>query len=91
MPELTTRHAERIARKLGAQVERTRKGHDRAVVLEGGKRVAGFGIRRGSGSNIGHDFIPGNLHITMHQCKQLAECPLSREGYLEILRSKGMI
>jgi hypothetical protein len=90
MRQLTKRDAEAIARKLGAVIETKRAAHDVAKVYYGDRRVASFGIRRGKPGE-GHDHIPGELHIGMHDCKQLAECPLSREGYFEILRGQGMI
>lgn len=67
-----------------------RAPHDTAKVFCGDHFVTSFGIRRGK-PGLGHDHIPGRLFVGMHQCKQLVECPLSREGYFEILRAKGMI
>ena len=46
-------------------------------------------IRRGSNMEQGHDYIPGNLHISPHQAKDLANCPWSREDYINCMREKG--
>jgi hypothetical protein len=77
-----TREAEQIAAKLDASVEQGRN-HARAVVRWNGKFIAQFGIRRGK--NVGHDYIPKQIFITMRQARDLARCPLSRQGYFEIL------
>jgi hypothetical protein len=91
MAELTTRDAEKIAKKLGAEIETDRSAHDRAVIVEGGISVAHYGIRRGSRPDTGHDHMPKDLHITMGQCKRLSACTLSREQYVELLRAQGRI
>ena len=91
MAELTSRDAESIAKKLHAEIETDRKAHDRAVIVEDGISVATYGIRRGSRRDTGHDHMPGDLHITMGQCKRLSACTLSREEYIELLRAQGRI
>ena len=86
----TKRHAKRIAAKLGASILHGRK-HDRAVIRnDAGKVVTQFGIRRGS-RETGHDFVPGELQIPRIDAMSLARCSLTKEGYFELLREKGIV
>lgn len=87
---LTKRHAEDIARKLGAYIRPGTK-HDLAVVEYKNRRVVQFGIRRGSKSDASHDHLPGSLHLTAHDTLELARCPLSREQWLQRMKDKGLI
>lgn len=85
---LTQDDAREIAKKLKAEIERRRR-HDLAVFRHGGKRIAHFGISRSSKEQ-SHDYIPNQLHITQKQCREFRECPLTLEGYIEILASKEL-
>jgi hypothetical protein len=82
--------ARKIAKKLGAKIEQGKRRHDLAVFWYQGKRIAQFGIRRAS-KEVGHGHLPDELFISPHQCRDLGNCPLSREGYVAILRSKNKI
>ena len=64
------------------------KAHTNAEVFEGETLVARFGIRRGS-KELGHDYLPSELHITRGECRKLHECTLDREGYIRLMREKG--
>ena len=86
---LTQDGARRIAAKLNAEMQSGRK-HDLAVFRYKGKVVAQFGIRRASKA-AGHGYIPRQLHVNAKQCRELRDCPLTFEGYVEILVSKGLI
>ena len=87
---ITKEHAIKISRKLGATISsRKNKAHDIAQVIENGRIIAFFGIRRGSEKDKGHDHISRDLHLSPHDAKLLAQCPLSRDGWLEIMRQKG--
>lgn len=79
---LTAREAEAIADKLDAEIKEGRK-HTRATILWNGVYVASFGIRRGT--DVGHDYIPKQIFISARQALDLAKCPLSKQGYFEIL------
>jgi len=87
---LTRDHAEAIARKLNAAIRSGRK-HELAVVKYDGKTVVQFGIRRGSRHNQGHDYIPGQIHVTRQQAMLLAQCPMSFEEWIAAMRQKGYI
>ena len=88
---ITKQHAEKIVKKLRAVVEQKRKAHDVAYVFHKKQLVASFGIRRGSSKDAGHNHIPEDLHLTLHQTLDLAQCPLSYERWIEILTEKGYI
>ena len=77
-----TSDAETIAVKLDAKIVQGRK-HTRATIYWNGKYVASFGIRRGA--NVGHDYIPRQIYITLRQALDLARCTLTKSGYFEIL------
>jgi hypothetical protein len=81
--------AKAIAKKLGATLEKGRK-HDIAVIKYSGKVITQFGIRRGSG-NLGHDYIPGQIHVTNRQAKLLRQCPMSFEDWIAVLKEKHII
>ena len=89
---ITKEHAIQIAKKLEAELRpRKRKAHDLYAVYHEGRRVAQFGIRRGSEKDKGHDHIPGQIFITPHNALRLAQCPMARKEWLEVLRNRGMI
>jgi hypothetical protein len=79
---LRAKEAEAIAAKLDAEVKQGRK-HARATIRWNGQYIASFGIRRGS--NVGHDYIPSQIFVSARQALDLAKCPLSKQGYFEIL------
>ncbi len=90
--QITKDHAVAIAVKLRATVKKKKqKAHDLAVVHVNGQRVASFGIRRSSRGSIGHDFIPKRIHVSPRECKELAECTISYDEWVEILRDKQII
>jgi hypothetical protein len=90
-PQITKEHAERIRIKLQASVVTKRKAHDMAQVFYNGVLIVQFGIRRGSRKDLGHGHLPDTLHISPRQTLDLAICPLSRDGYFEILKDRGFM
>jgi len=82
---LTTEHAEKIAKKLKAKIEKSQKGHDYARIFFGGKLIAYFGIRRSS-KDTGHDHIPRMIFLPPHKTKQLAICTMSYEEWIERMK-----
>lgn len=86
---LTQTHAEKIADKLSAEMIH-KSGPDVAVIKSQGVVRGSCGIRRG-GREAGHDSIPGQLGVTMRQARDLANCPMSKEEYLEERREQGRI
>ena len=81
--------AEAIAKKLGC-IPDERKGHKYYKLYVQGKLITMFGVRRAS-KDIGHGHLPKALHITQKQCRDLSNCPLSKDAYLEIMREKGFL
>ncbi|MBI3852396.1 MAG: hypothetical protein HY298_19240 [Verrucomicrobia bacterium] len=88
---ITKESALKIAKKLEAEIETGGKAHDMAYVYHEGKMIANFGIRRGSQKDKGHDHIPRDLHVGPHDARMLAQCPLTRAGWLDILGEKGLL
>lgn len=89
---ITKELALRIVSKLKATRIRTRNSaHDEYAVEHDGLLIAILSIRRGSDKDLGHDYIPRELFLSSGQAKRLAQCPLSREGYLAILREKNLL
>ena len=87
---ITKELAVKIADKLEAEILEA-GAHDLAVVHYNGQIVATFGIRRASEKDKGHDHIPGNIFVGPGFAKLLAQCPKSREDWLEKLRETGKI
>jgi len=83
------RDAKAIAKKLNATII-DGKRHDIAVINYGGKMIGQFGIRRGSGS-LGHDYIPGQIHVTNQQARLLVQCPMSFDDWVAVLKKKQFI
>jgi hypothetical protein len=81
--------AEVIAEKLGC-VPDERKGHKYYELYVQGKLITMFGVRRAS-KETGHGHLPKALHITQKQCRDLSDCPLSKDAYLQIMREKGFL
>jgi hypothetical protein len=85
--DLSRRDAERIAAKLGAEKAEGRK--HTVVVLDAGKEVARYNIRRGP--NSAHNFLPRQLSLTPPQTTALARCEIIREEYFDICRQGGRL
>ena len=87
---ITKDHAARIAAKLRATI-RQGGNHDIAVIEHQGKRIAQFGIRRGSRRDAGHDHVPASIYVSTRPALDLARCPMSYEQWIAVLRDKGLI
>lgn len=88
--QITKELARKIVKKLNATAVTSRSSaHDEYEVWEDGVLLGNISIRRSSEKDKGHDFIPRELNISPHQAKDLANCPWSREDYIECMRVKG--
>lgn len=87
--KFTRQDGDDIAKKLSASIEKGRR-HEIVVVSYKGMRICQFGLRRGS-RELGHDYIPKQLHISKKECRDLADCPMSADQYFERLREKGIL
>ena len=88
---ITEELAQKIAKKLSAQVVKSGGAHDIAYIYFNDQLVAEFGIRRAPDKDLGHDHVPRDLHISPSQAKRLGQCPLKVEQYFQILADKGLI
>lgn len=77
-----------IASKLQAEISEGRR-HTNVVVRIDGTYIGRFGIRRGT--NVGHDYIPRQIHVTTKQALGLARCSLYLADYQTILRDQGKL
>ena len=82
--------AKKIAKKLGAEIDKSASAHDIAVIYEGGVEIASFGIRRGR-RDLGHDHIPSDIHVRPRQARDLAQCPMSRDEWVQLMMELGLI
>jgi len=80
-----------IAKKLKAMIVTRRKAHDLAQVWYRGKVIAMFGIRRGSRRDSGHGHIPPQVFLRPKQAQDLADCPMSRDDWLEQMERLGKL
>ena len=89
---ITKELALKIVRKLKASLITAKsKAHDLYEVEYRGLVVAFISIRRGSAKDLGHDYISKDLHISTGNARRLAQCPLSRDGYMALLREQGLL
>ena len=89
---ITKELALKIVKKLRAtEIKSSSKAHDLYVVEEDGIDVAIISIRRGSEKDLGHDYLKNDLHISPRQAKDLAQCPWSRDDYIECMRDKEVL
>jgi hypothetical protein len=87
---ITKDHAVKIAAKLHATF-RPGGNHDIDIIEHEGKRIAQFGIRRGSRRDAGHDHVPASIYVSARSALDLARCPMSYEQWIEVLREKDLI
>jgi hypothetical protein len=90
--QITKELAKKIVKKLkAAQINTSGSAHDEYLVEEDGIQIAIINIRRGSDKDLGHDYIPKEIHIGPNDAKNLANCPMSRDQYIAKLREKGVL
>lgn len=84
----TKKDAKKIAKKLGATIDKKRTAHDRAIVCFEGRKVAEFGIRRGTG-DVPHHYLPDELELHREQTVKLVQCVMSKEAYFALWCEKN--
>ena len=77
-----------IANKLQAEISEGSK-HTNVVVRIDGTYIGRFGIRRNR--NVGHDYIPRQIYVTMKEALGLARCSLYRADYERIMKERGKL
>ncbi len=85
---LKQREALAIAKKLGADVVND-GAHKRATFFHEGVLICSFGIRHAR--DVGHGHIPRELNISQHQAVKMANCTMSKDEYVAVMRTKGVI
>ena len=90
---ITKQHALAIVEKLKASLATNKKNrpHDLYRVYENDELIANFSIRRGSEKDKGHDHVPKQLLVSPRDARDLAQCPMSREDWIEKLKTKKQI
>ncbi len=82
----------KIVKKLeGKAINTASSAHDIYGIYHETRLVARIGIRRGSEKDKGHDHIPGDIMVGPRFAKDLANCPKSREDWIQALRERGQI
>lgn len=89
--QMTKSDLSKMFSKLNLEVRSTKHVYGWLVVE--GKKILRVHYSHGKGDLPGKigDKIRNQLKLTRNDFKDLIDCPLSREGYLDILKKKGMI
>lgn len=89
--QLKEREAQAVINKL--QIEYRHKKHNYGLLKYKGKPILPVYFSHGKGDMPGKvpDKFRQGLKINEDQFKDLRDCPLSREDYIEILKEKGLI
>lgn len=85
---LLKKEAEKIAKKLDAEIQHKSK-HIWALIKLDGVLITTFGIRHDKKAKHGH--IPQYLKISEQQTVDMAACHISKEEYFDILKKKGIL
>jgi hypothetical protein len=89
--EITQEVADKIRQKLcGSEKPKTTSGHDVYPIRLDGLVVGRVSIRRSS-KEVGHDYIPGDINVSMRFAKEIGTCHKNLDDYIECLRDKGLI
>lgn len=78
-----------IARKLDATPSERRR-HTRVIIELEGRIIGQYGIQRSSRDK-SHDYIARQIHLTGRQARNLANCPMTREQYITLLRERRLL
>ncbi|MDG3007774.1 hypothetical protein [Paludisphaera mucosa] len=90
MARITKAEALKIAKKLEAVIK-PGGAHDLAQIHHEGKRIAQFGIRRGSNQDAPHEYIAGQINLSKPECDKMARCLVSRDDWIAQMKAKGHI
>src|SRR5437764_13133574 len=89
---ITKELALKIVAKLRAKnVNSKKKAHDLYTVEHDGRFIAMISIRRGSAKDMGHDYLPKDLHISPNQARRLGQCTWSLEDFIAEMINKRLI
>lgn len=87
--QLKKRDLQKIFKKLDMEVRST--GHIYGWLVVKGKKILRVHYSFGKGNIPAKisEKIRGQLKLDQHNLKNLVDCPLSKESYLEIIKEKG--
>jgi len=85
---LSQREASRIADKLDAERKEKRRHEVVYIRAQSGVLVGRYGIQRGSKA-LPHDYIPKQINVSIREAIELAQCPMSKDRYFELMRERG--
>lgn len=88
---MTREHADKITRKLSAEIDTSGRAHDLATVYFKGKPVIQFSIRRSSRKETGHGHLTEDLGLPAFQVRRLADCPMSYDEWVTRMRALKII
>ena len=88
---ITKELAVKILDKLNARKVRAGKAHDDYVFEYKGQIIVQTSLRRGSEKDLGHDHMPGDLHMGPNKTKRFGQCDVSLKQYIAILKKQGLI
>ena len=80
---------QRAFRKLGMQPKQA--SHKLVQFRYNGKLILRTRLSHGSGDAKAVDYIRQELHLKEEDFRDLISCPLTLEGYVQILKEKGVI
>ncbi len=82
---------QKVFRKLGLEVRSTK--HTYGWLIVDGKKILRVHYSHGKGEVSGKvgDKIRSQLRLSQDDFRSLISCPLTLEGYIEILREKGLV
>jgi hypothetical protein len=103
MPNITKDLAEDIATKLNRDKPKKKNTQPFSVEIKHGAKhilckvlygtvfIDQFGIQRGSKKTSPHNYVADQLHLTRSEGYNLAKCPLSVDGFIELLKQRGHV
>src|SRR3954447_19530870 len=88
---ITKELAKKIIKKLKGRKTGSGGAHDEYVIIHDRQIIAVTTIRHGSEKDLGHDHMPGDLHVGPNFAKLIGQCPKSRNDYIRQLEENGTI
>jgi len=90
--QIKKREARSLFNKLGIK-PKSKRHHISGYLIYKGQHILKYHFSHGKGDMVGRvgDMFRQSFLLNVFQFKNLLECPLSKEGYIEILKEKGRI
>ena len=87
--QLKKQELDKVYRKLRIDFRNTK--HRIGWLIHEGRKILMLSRSHGKGDVHIADRIRSQVHLSVDQFSDLVKCPLAREGYIEILKDKGII